>query len=813
LQVKYTLENAMRGYLVVLVFLLAGNAATSAPFTVTMPDPAFVLPTIVIQYDPATKTGADWAKLEEGRASGPEATILEAAAYLREGVRKMTGRTLPVISGADLAKGIVLTTPAGSPGLRNDAAVREALKNTGEDSYNDREAFFIRTEKDRVLLVANTPAGLAAAVVELLESVEYEVLGLGPNWTHVPDYTTKPLVFDLTRAGRPGYYIRGLWCNHFATLSEVNDPADEPVGVSYRRWQLGTRMYGKSMPGFPGHAMQGYHNAVVERMFETQTTEGFLVKKCTIGPEPELIDPLLEIDPLAGDGVPGGLENLFDEGPPPPDPNARPEASEENKGELWISTERDPAGRVKAFFSDGKRWERQDNLEFDAKLDHSVRLVREIIFAEMKRQAERHFADHPDDVFIFGTEPEDGDGGYSQMGTLMRYPNWYADYRKAEGIPLGAPYALHGQFGLDQPTEVWDPELQSNTIYGFDDWLLREFDKWIDALPPAQRVTASGKDKKSLARCSHYSYGWHDVPSTFNPDPRIRVMIAGFPKHRGRGKWAGVANNLDTAKALKVILPREPSGDYRYFSHAYYRDVSPGGIPAGWSAAPASLSENYRNTYQAGIKALNAETDLNFGKYGLAYYLVAKMLWNPHLTAEELDAIRDRWFHRAYGSGWREMKAYYDFMLTDNYPGNTPQSWARAVRLIDAAQQKLDKDKEPAAQRRLDDLKQYWYYHYLVQSEHNTPHDERLREYVWKGQMSYMVSMHLVVKRHIGGRDNTSVQEAVSGAHSGQPEIEEISLAVLDRKDVTQGPAHFTHEETQKWWAEVLAFWPEGKAQ
>ena len=35
------------------------------------------------------------------------------------------------------------------------------------------------------------------------------------------------------------------------------------------------------------------------------------------------------------------------------------------------------------------------------------------------------------------------------------------------------------------------------------------------------------------------------------------------------------------------------------------------------------------------------ETDFNFGKYGLAYYLMSKVLWNARLTAEQLDAIRD----------------------------------------------------------------------------------------------------------------------------------------------------------------------------
>ncbi|MGV2337301.1 MAG UNVERIFIED_CONTAM: hypothetical protein LVR18_25500 [Planctomycetaceae bacterium] len=35
--------------------------------------------------------------------------------------------------------------------------------------------------------MANTVAGLVCAIPELLESVGYEVLAMGPNWIYVPD--------------------------------------------------------------------------------------------------------------------------------------------------------------------------------------------------------------------------------------------------------------------------------------------------------------------------------------------------------------------------------------------------------------------------------------------------------------------------------------------------------------------------------------------------------------------------------------------------------------------------------------------------
>ncbi len=78
----------------------------------------------------------------------------------------------------------------------------------------------------------------------------------------------------------------------------------------------------------------------------------------------------------------------------------------------------------------------------------------------------------------------------------MRYKNWYPDYCKKEGIPFGKNYVLNGYNGLNQPVEIWDPSAASDTVFGFANWLLHEYDKWIDSLPPEKRITSTGKSKK-----------------------------------------------------------------------------------------------------------------------------------------------------------------------------------------------------------------------------------------------------------------------------------------------------------------------------
>ena len=85
-------------------------------------------------------------------------------------------------------------------------------------------------------------------------------------------------------------------------------------------------------------------------------------------------------------------------------------------------------------------------------------------------------------------------------------------------------------YGLTQQTESYDPSSVTDCVYGFNDWLLREYDARLRARPAAEQVTSSGRLKGDLIRTSFYSYNYHDVPPGFHPDARMRIMIAGYPK-------------------------------------------------------------------------------------------------------------------------------------------------------------------------------------------------------------------------------------------------------------------------------------------
>lgn len=713
-------------------------------------DAAGFVPPDIVHYEPANSIDAK-------RSS----KLDDAVRFLQDAVEKMTGHTLSVRGTADLSHGIVFTTlTAAPPDVENDPKVRAALADDGTGAYNANEAYYVRTETDRTILVANTDDGLVNAAADLAESAGYQVLGMGPNWVDFPD-RSRSLVFDTECGGRPGYYLRLLWptsgqSHGHGTIDDeesLSDP-DETVTASYRRWRVGARLAGRSVPTYPGHALQNYHQKVAAHIRETGDTAGFLA--------PTRFD--------------------LDERRPDTPPSTPPE-------QLWINSDRPPAPAAgKVYLSVNGAWvEQRAGAPFALSLDVSVPVVRKIVLDGAKAATEAAFDSWPNDVAQMAIEPEDGGPSDEEFNRYRKNPRWFPDYLEQNGLPFGRPYALHGSFGLDQPDEQWDETSRSDTMYGFALWMLHEYDRWIDQLAPAQRVTRVGVPKKSLIRASFASYNHHDVPPNFNiDDPRVRVLVAGnSPKHRGTGKWTGVRTDIDVFKALRVWLP-DP-GTYRITSHANPFDWGMSGLPVAPDLSPTAISDSLSLYYDAGARAITDETDFNFGKFGLGYYLTAKKMWNPAMSAADLDAIRDQWLQRAFGSAWLTMKEYYDFLLASNYPVNSTSSWGHAIQLVTEADQRIDPATEPSAKRRIDDLKQYWYFYFLYATNKMTPAAPETREFVWKGQMSYMNAMHALMTTVYGTTDP----------------------AVVAGPETSSGPAHYAEDETADWWQQVRGHWPE----
>ena len=93
--------------------------------------------------------------------------------------------------------------------------------------------------------------------------------------------------------------------------------------------------------------------------------------------------------------------------------------------------------------------------------------------------------------------------------------------------------------------------------------------------------------------------------------------------------------------------------------------------------------------------------------------------------------------------------------------------------------------------RRLDDFKQFWYFYYLLDTGKAVKTSPEMQEFMWKGQMSYISAMYMVGRVGMDG-----------------PNLSALDLIKATNPKLADGPAHYTHEETQAWWRKVMEHWP-----
>src|SRR5690349_4590381 len=106
----------IRSGLLALSVWMCAALAYAASYTAV--DPARdKQPPIVLQYDAASGSGYNWAALTNPRLlpQKREAHLRDAALFLQEAVRKMTGATLEIQSSNDLSSGILLVLRRYAP--------------------------------------------------------------------------------------------------------------------------------------------------------------------------------------------------------------------------------------------------------------------------------------------------------------------------------------------------------------------------------------------------------------------------------------------------------------------------------------------------------------------------------------------------------------------------------------------------------------------------------------------------------------------------------------------------------------------------
>lgn len=738
----------------------AGPDIPNEVLTMWSTAPGFSMPPIVLQYDSSAGTGFSWDAMKNAEHdwTSPREGLRDAVVLLRDALEQMTSHAPMIQNTADLssATGILLTTLAGAPTfIQNNPDVIAALAGAPGDA---NEAYYLLTEPTRVWIVASRLEGLVTAVPDLLESVGYTVLGMGPNWAHAPNKQSG-LELSVRKAGRPGYLFRYIWPSSGqsggqGTISEDNPvkptAPDESVEASYHRWLIGARMRTYSTKLNLGHALQSYHSQVINLIRSTQTAQGFLAPT--------------GVGPLA----------------------SRPSPTVE--GSLWVDTD-----DTDAYFVKGGAWVKSTGL-MPASIDLSVAGVRQLVLQKMLTVSDTAFATNPDDVYGFPADPEDG-SGYTQLA-LAALPSWYPTYRSQNGDALGDPWVMAGFKGFALPAhtnETWNALAATDVVFAFRDWLLREYDKAIDARPnPADRVTSTGKSKKALIRVDGLSYNYFDVVPNFNVDPRMRIAIAGFGKQRARGEWLYYRSEAIMADAIAHLLPQGlPSLNWIVSGAGQSDFYLTSSVMAAPSGSPIAMAKKLRDYFaSANVRGLSAESDLNFGRLGPDYYMMAKVMWNPSLTdAQLLEALED-YLRKAYGqAAFAKMWEYYLAAWSGTNPVIGQSLYARCVRLLGEADALILAGTPEQA--RLDDLKTHWYHYYFVDTDTIDAPTPAFREFVWKAQMAYQVALRFDIR-----------ESGIAPANSNfRPD-----LAV---PEWISSPLHYTPSETAVWWDLVSNRWHE----
>jgi len=141
-------------------------------------------------------------------SSGASPEVKAAASCLAEKLEKISGAKFEIIAG-DGAGGIVVGTINEFPveELKKPLEIRPVLKDV--DIRNGLEAYGIRTEEKRLLLLGGGEPGVSHAVARFLELLGYRRFYPGLEWEILP--SIPKLSFGRNETDRPAILSRNMW--------------------------------------------------------------------------------------------------------------------------------------------------------------------------------------------------------------------------------------------------------------------------------------------------------------------------------------------------------------------------------------------------------------------------------------------------------------------------------------------------------------------------------------------------------------------------------------------------------------------------
>ncbi|MDQ2799995.1 MAG: hypothetical protein M3Y13_10160, partial [Armatimonadota bacterium] len=234
-------------YLLAALFVLAATLGSAVP--------AFCQAASGVQITPTTRNSAPskaaLALARGGKALQPiiisakasdatKAVAAELAAYLT----RISGAAFAVKAGNGSA-GIVLGTVGEFPTPSLQPAL--AIYNT----FDGREAYAIRTQPNRLLLLGATDLGASHAAYRFLHELGCRWFFPNPNWEIVP--RTPALLFKRDITDRPAILSRSIWYA-WGLFNDNGHPQGRSAAQDYQDWKRRNTM-AESFGVNAGHAL------------------------------------------------------------------------------------------------------------------------------------------------------------------------------------------------------------------------------------------------------------------------------------------------------------------------------------------------------------------------------------------------------------------------------------------------------------------------------------------------------------------------------------------------------------------------------
>lgn len=220
----------------------------------------------------------------------------------------------------------------------------------------------------------------------------------------------------------------------------------------------------------------------------------------------------------------------------------------------------------------------------------------------------------------------------------------------------------------------------------------------------ANEAVAALQDENPGLKVGIRAYGEHSPPPSINVHPDVVVSVA----------TAFISGGYTFKDLMAGWAKRGATLGVRDYYGVWQWDKD---LPGKSKASnPQKIAENLVEFYGLGARYFAAEASYSWGPNGLGHFVAARCLWDL-AEAEKVDAIREDFLKKAFGSAKEPMRRFYNIidgrsspLLSDHLLG----SMYRALKEAYAG------TSDPAVVARIDDLAAYTRFVELFRDDQNS---------------------------------------------------------------------------------------------